>query len=389
MTGQARTAQSGFTLLELLIAMTVMLVVIGGTTQIMTDAMRSQTATKQMLDMNSHLRAAMDLMQRDMLQVGQGMPVGRRIGIPNGPTAGRIRRPGPGAMGDCPGVDFFPLDSTIPAITVGAGLGPPVNGECTDVITTLSADNLFGDVALSAISADGTTATIHGGMDISDDPDVDSNNLREGDLLMITKGNASVLMQVTAVQGQVVTFGGGEDDPLGLNQFDTNLGMLGTINQLKRQAPEDPDVPGFDDNGDEEPLQTLATRIRMVTYFVDVATEPAVPRLVRMNGGEQANAVGLGVQTLRLTYDIADQVNNPAGVRMDEDDLDGTGACNDPETEEPDPCSENQIRKVNILMSMTANDERARTGFEHGRQAQNTLYTQVSLRSMAFVDRYR
>jgi hypothetical protein len=186
-----------------------------------------------------------------------------------------------------------------------------------------------------------------------------------------------------------VTFGGGEDDPLGLNQFDTNLGLLGTINQLRDQAPADPEEPAVDGNGDEIEGPSRATRIRMVTYFVDVTTEPAMPRLVRMNGGEQANAVGLGVQSLRLTYDIADQAGNPAGVRMDEDDLGGTGACDDPDTEEPDPCSENQIRKINILMSMTANDQRVRTGFEHGRQAQNTLYTQVSLRSMAFVDRYR
>jgi hypothetical protein len=195
-------------------------------------------------------------------------------------------------------------------------------------------------------------------------------------------------MQVTDVQGQMVTFGTGEDDPLGLNQFDTNLDVLGTINQLKAQAPADPDAPVIV-NGAQQPGPSQATRIRMVTYFVDVVTEPAVPRLVRMNGGEQANAVGLGVQSLRLTYDIADQVNNPAGVRMDADDLAGTGDCDDPNTPDPDPCSENQIRKVNILMSMTANDARVRTGFEHGRQAQNTLYTQVSLRSMAFVDRYR
>jgi hypothetical protein len=350
--------------------------------------MRSQTATKQVLDMNSHLRAAMDLMQRDMLQVGQGLTVGRRIGIPNGDTAAPIRRPGPGPVGICPGVTTFPIDSTIPAISVGAGLGPPVNGACTDVITTLSADNLFGPVSISAISADGRTATIHESVDIDDDPDVDANNLRPGDLLMIAKGNTTVLMQVTAVQGQEVTFGAGADDPLGLNQFDETLDMLGTINQLKAQAPADPDAPVIV-NGAEQRGPSQATRIRMVTYFVDTITEPAVPRLVRMNGGEQANAVGLGVQSLQLTYDIVDLVNNPAGIRMDADDLAGTGACDDPGTPDPDPCSENQIRKINILMSMTANDDRVRTGFEHGRQSQNTLYTQVSLRSMAFVDRYR
>ena len=52
-------------------------------------------------------------------------------------------------------------------------------------------------------------------------PDVDGDNIRAGEfLLMVTKGSTSVLMQVTAVAGQVVTFGTGAADPLGLNQFD-------------------------------------------------------------------------------------------------------------------------------------------------------------------------
>lgn len=85
-----RPSDAGFTLLELLVAMTIMLVVLAGTTQIMTSAMNSTAAAKHMLDMNSHLRAAMDLMQRDLLQVGQGLPVGRRVGIPNGPGATAI-----------------------------------------------------------------------------------------------------------------------------------------------------------------------------------------------------------------------------------------------------------------------------------------------------------
>lgn len=382
MTRHAGSDQAGFTLLELLIAMTVMLVVLAGTTQIMSDAMNGNQAAKRMLDMNSHLRAAMDLVQRDMLQVGQGLPVGRRIGIPNGGAASPIDRPGPAQSGACPGVDTFPVDSTLPAITVGAGLGPPINGQCTDVITILAADNLFGPVSLASISADGSTARIHNSVNISDDPDIESDNLRAGDLLMLTKGAMSTLMQVTAVAGQQVTFGAGTGDPLGLNQLDPTLDMLGTINQLKDAAPSDPDVPVVV-GGVQQRAPSQATRIRMITYYVDTQTDPGMPRLVRVVGGGQPNAVGLGVQDFRLTYDIADQVNNPTGVRMDASDVDGSGACS------PDPCSENQIRKVNVVLAMTADDQRRNSLVSHGRQSQNALYTQVSLRSMAFVDRYR
>ena len=40
--------------------------------------------------------------------------------------------------------------------------------------------------------------------------------------------------------GQVVTFGSGAGDPLGLNQLDPALDILGTINQLKATAPVNP-----------------------------------------------------------------------------------------------------------------------------------------------------
>lgn len=379
----ATVDERGFSLAETLVAMTIMLIVLAGTLSIMADAIKAQNTVKGVLDMNGHLRASMDLMQRDMLQVGQGLPVGRRVGIPNDAGSTAIIRPGPAASTGCAGVTTFPIDSTLPAVSVGPGLGPRVNGVCTDVITTLAADNMFGPVPVAAISANGSSLTIHNSVSISDNPDVEGDNLRPGDLLMLTKGAGSVLMQVTAVAGQEVTFGTtAAADPLRLNQLDAALNVQGTINQLKADVPVDPDVPEVV-NGVQQPGPSQATRIRMITYFVNTTTTPNNPRLVRVVGGGQPNVVGFGVQALSVTYDIADQGANPTGLRMNAADLDGSGAC------APDPCSENQIRKVNIVMAMRTEDARTSAGHYGGRQTQNTLFTQVSLRSMAFVDRYR
>ena len=72
-------------------------------------------------------------------------------------------------------------------------------------------------------------------------------------------------------------------------------------------------------------------------------------------------------------------MNNPSNVRMDDADLDGSGAC------APDPCSPNQIRKVNILLA-----GRSRIPMRGTQQFfRNRLVTQVSLRSLSFVDRYQ
>lgn len=375
-----RHGESGFTLLELLIAVAVMLLVLAGTSQIMSSAMDTSAAARDVLDMNSHLRAGMDLIQRDLMQVGQGLPVGRRVGVPNGSGAAPINRPGPPAQGACAGVTTFPDEPSLPAVQVGAGVGPEVNGACTDVITVLAADSMFGPVPLAAMATNGSTAIVHNSANISDNPDAAGDNLRAGDLLMLTKGAMSVLLQVTAVAGQQVTFGSG--DPLGLNQLDPSLTIAGTVNQLRALAPLDPVTPVMA-SGVQQPGPTTATRIRMVTYFVDTTTTPGRPRLMRQVGGGQANAVAIGLDGFRLSYDIADQNSNPTAVRMDAADLGGSGACS------PDPCSSNQIRKVNVLLSMTTRDDNARRAFDHGRQAQNTLFGQVSLRSMAFVDRYR
>lgn len=382
MRSQGLTDQAGFTLLELLIAMGVMLIVLAGTTQVMTDAVRGSSNARQMLDMNSHLRATMDLIQRDLLQVGQGLPTGRRVGIPNGAGAQAIQRPGPDASGPCPGVSPFPLEDSLPAVHVGPGLGPEVNGECTDVVTVLAADNVLEPLDLVAISSTGSTATIRNDVNISDDPDAQGDNIRAGDLVMIERGIESVLLQVTSVSGNVLTFGQGAGvDPLGLNQRDTGLAMLGTINQLKASSPGVPNSPQV--VGGVQTSYGLVTRVRMNTYFVDTTIDPEVPRLMRAVGGREPTAVAIGVDAFRLTYDIADGNGNPTDVRMNDADLTGGGAC------DPDPCTENQIRKVNVLLSMRATGNRPGALNTGGRQSQSTLYTQVSLRSMAFVDRYR
>lgn len=390
---RTRSGEAGFSLLEVIVSMAIMLLVLTGTLSIMSSTMKAQRTAKDVLDMNSHLRASMDLIQRDLLQAGQGLPTVRRITVPNGATATLIVRPGPKAAvaGACGGVSTFPNEGSIPAVTVGAGRGPAISGRCTDIITILAADNMFPPAPLASIISGGTSLVIHNSLNISDNPDVDGDNLHAGDLLMLQKGSVSALMQVTAVSGQTVTFGTGTTaDPLKLNQFDgATSGRFGTINRFKATPIADPNTPKVV-NGVQQrsPSNALASRIRMITYYVDTYTDPSTARLMRIVGGGKPSVVGLGVQAFQVTYDIADGVNNPTNVRMDATDLtdaENEGACDNGTG--ADPCSPNQIRKVNVVLSMKALDLRA-AEFQ-GNHTQNTLFTQVSLRSMAFVDRYR
>jgi prepilin-type N-terminal cleavage/methylation domain-containing protein len=372
---------AGFTLPEIVISMGIMLIILGGVFTAMTNAMTAERVARGITTLNGHLRASMDLVVRDMLQVGQGLPVGRVIGVPNGPGAADIVRPGPAASGACAGVDVFPAGPTLQAVTVGPDLGPAVNGQCTDVITTLAHDGAFENVNVSSMAANSQSITIYpygpdginatpDDIDISDAPDAAGDNVRVGDLLEITKGATSTFAYVTDVTGQTITFG--------LNQFDANVatGMLGTLNQLRAQAPVDPAAPVVN-AGLIQPGPTVASRVRMITYFVDTTTNPASPRLVRQLGANPANAVAFEVEAFRVTYDIADGTVNPAGVRMDDTDLTTGGAC------APFACSANQIRKANVTIAVRSEHQTREAGY-----SQNVLFTQVALRSLSFVDRY-
>jgi hypothetical protein len=199
------------------------------------------------------------------------------------------------------------------------------------------------------------------------------DDITPGDLLMLKKSSYSTLVQVTRVVNQQVFFDAG--DSLNLNQ---GAGVDGTGADLFASAPE------TYTNGLSP---TMASRVRMITYYVDATTDPARPRLVRrMNNGDpvvfsnlMGTVVAFDIEGLQITYDLADGVNNPANVRFEGADLLDPGTC------DPGPCSANNIRKVNAVLSGRSRRALSNTGLFF----RNSLSSQVSLRSLAFVDRYR
>jgi hypothetical protein len=180
----------------------------------------------------------------------------------------------------------------------------------------------------------------------------------------------TTLVQVTAVDtaSRRLTFA--VDDSLRLNQ---PAAAAGNLTALNATAPAN------------SPPNTSATRVRMVTYYID-NTLPDHPRLVRrINNGHPTNfdnalgtAVAMDIENLQISYDLADGAGNPADVRFTAADLNGTGRC------APDPCSTTQIRKVNVVLT-----GRSRQQAKSTKQFfRNTLASQVSFRGMAFVDEY-
>jgi hypothetical protein len=108
--------------------------------------------------------------------------------------------------------------------------------------------------------------------------------------------------------------------------------------------------------------------VNLVSYYIDAVTDPALPRLVRQVNMNARLAIALGIENYQVTYDLVDGGANPTNVE--------TPVL---------PSSPNHIRKANLFLAARALAVNPRT-----RQFfRNTVATQVSLRSLAFVDRYQ
>ena len=320
--------------MELLIGVGLTLVILATTMVALNDGVRISETARSQAEMQHNGRNALNQMTRDLIQTGQGIPLGG-IPIPSGEGVTPILRPGWD-------VQSFPA-GTVPAIMPGDGLGPTVNGRLTDMVTILYADQTLPLEAqpLVSIAADGSTMTVDAATSITDN----GNGLAEGNLILFSNAFGHALQYVTGlVDAQTVAFAA--NDSMHLNQ---RTAPAGTVIQLQ-------DAPG------SYPT-TRARRVWMVTYFVD-NTDPDAPKLMRVLGNGTPRPVALDVEDLQLTFDLVDGYTNPAGV--------------------DEPNSPAQIRKVNLLLASRSRKPDPTTG----RYRYQSLRTQVALRSLSFVDRY-
>jgi type II secretory pathway pseudopilin PulG len=390
-----RSDARGFSLVELMISMGITMVIMGATMTVLADAARATDTARLVTTTNTGLRVAMDMLVRDLLQAGQGLPTGRSITIPSGAGVTTIRMPGP--PGTTPAVYTVPAGTTeLNAVIPAPGRGPAVNNVPTDMIWILAADSSFENRALNALTDNSmrvalnrprvpatanpvTQEAISNGANITDGGEDD---IEAGDLIMLTRGSVSALVQVTSVTAatNTINFAGG--DSLGLNQ---TAAADGTVREYR-----DVDAGAAVQNEAVDALTgkilSTATRIRMISYYIDATTDPQHPRLIRrMNNGHPTSfsntlgtAVAFDIENLQFTFDLADGDVNPTGIRMTAADIAVGGACGSV------VCDLERIRKVNVLLAA-----RARQPARSTRQLFRTsLLTQVSLRSLAFVDRY-
>ena len=372
--------KSGFTLVEVIIAMAVTMIAMAAAVLLFRDSTKANNSVTQTSDMSDNLRAGLNLVVQDLIQTGTGIPTGG-ISIPNtvnaaGCNIGRpVNRP-PTVLNNVfqgPNTAHKGCNVILPAIEPGPDLGPTVtspdgtSGPKSDIITIMYADNTLSLVQKAingatcpagSIAADGSTITF--------DPRAGCATLgaagipiNPGDLLMIYNANQpnGILQTVTSVAGQTLNFAAG--DAFNLNGRSTTE-TAGTIKQLQ--------------NADGTYPPTSATRVWMVTYYLDATTDANHPMLMRAVNFNTPQPVAETLENLQFAYNLADgtkpaPVNQPAV----------------PTVPAPTGDSENQIRSVNVYMGARSTTSAANPG----KYARTNLATQVALRSMAYFNTYK
>ena len=347
-------SESGFTLVELMIAAMLTLVVMSVAFSTFENAAELNEAVMQIADQSQNLRAGTNLLVRDLLQAGRNLPTGG-IAIPSGANAEDIYRPGPaGEVRTFDNVD----QTTISAITSGGALGPAVAGEATDMITILLDDPFLEALSVdpSTAAGDGPTLSVDGAsMDVGDrtdwlegDPENGVAAIAEGDLFYFLSPTGTTLQTVTRVVSPNIYFDA--DDPFNLNQRGA---AAGSITQILGAT-------------------MTVRRVLMYTYWVEEEAD-GIPRLMRALNFFEGTALAGAVEDLTIRYDLVDGTTNPTDVEnlpFELNDLTYTAT---------------QIRKVNLQIGVRSENVSARTGD----YVRNHVSTVVSIRNLAFVDRYQ
>jgi prepilin-type N-terminal cleavage/methylation domain-containing protein len=382
---------NGFSLIEMMISMIILLVVVAAATIALIQAQHATDGVALMANTQENLRAGMHFIMRDLTQAGEGIPPAG-VALPN-TTAGvsAVNRPGTATT--------FPTSYTLlPVVTPGWQLGQTavsVNpqtgatlaGVNTDVINILYADNTLVDTAgnflnsypivqsLPALpvcggsfSTTGLTVTLATGcfkMPGTPTP------LAVGNLVLFSNQNGTAMEYVTGVAGQVITFGAG--DPANLNQTGLPNGTFASLANLASAGG------GF-------PPITLQ-RVWMVSYYIDSTTNPIKPQLVRqvnypnyptvLGATNPAQQIADCIENLSFSFDIINSTA-PAGTYTI-----GPGDAPNPQAPYDFP---NQIRAVNV--SLFGRSEYPYLGSSMPQYFRNNLETQVSLRSMSFQNQF-
>jgi prepilin-type N-terminal cleavage/methylation domain-containing protein len=355
---RVRQNSKGFTLLELLVAMALGLLVMAAMASLFKTGLDSMMLITQRAETQQNMRAAIDLMVKDISMAGAGLPAGG-IQLPSGAGANASKF-GCDQGGTCHVPGFtYPNNNYMYGIIPGFSNGvennaviaaapPPV---INDSITVIYVDYNFPlweyDVTFPNPGNGHAIALVPNPSFMPAPPLINSpGGIQAGDLVMLSNSLGTAIGEVTDLNPGGITFS--DLDALNMNQ---NGAAFNNIKAISNGA------------------NTTAYRLFAVTYYLTVPGNGESPRLMRQVNGLAPVPVADNIINLQFAYDTYNSQN--AGLDANQPNPIGVGE------------SPNLIQKVNIVVM-------GQSLLNEGNRSQNMyLATSVSARNMAFRNRYQ
>jgi prepilin-type N-terminal cleavage/methylation domain-containing protein len=295
--------QEGFSLLEMIVAMTMMLIVTSAIASLVKSSISVTTATYELADSQESLRTAQEFINRDLMSAGDGLrnmaniPVTRAF-VQNYLAANPIVDP---LLPNVTNLGILTTDNDVPANRIVFGQDPAVatnplvfvrsSPVLTDRQTILQIDNDFTPIGLLAPAIDptGTTITI---------ADADRARFTAGEIYFLTSAVGGTFGTVTAVTNiagptSTLTFAQGSvnGDTFGLNV----TGVGGRINTISTSAGV--------------ALATSLQRMRIIHYYVN-SDGMLMRRVFGVKGaGFRESAIADHVVSVQFVYSLAPDDN--------------------------------------------------------------------------------
>ena len=358
----------GFSMTEMLLAMALGLIIIGSTMQLLKSGMDATVFATQQSDMQQNVRAALNLIAKDVSMAGSGLPQGG-LSLPNGAGATAS------LFGKDPNKTWL-ANNTYPTGNIGGsnvtnymfGIIPGSgNGmesgeagnivatrQTPDAITVIYQDYVFPLNQYTVSWPDNTGTSINVAQPAAPPAGfpaiLSSNGIQVGDLILLQNSRGSAVGEVTGITNNGGTLGFANADTLNMNQSgaaNANIAYL--------------------DVGSPPPT-TVATRIWAVSYFIEVPANGQPPRLMRQVNSQPATPVSDNIIGLTFTYDLCDGTNGPNCAALSNPIASGF--------------SPNLIHKVNIQIM-------GQSLVPYSNWSRSTvLTTSVSTRALSFKQRY-
>jgi len=358
MKAKRQNPKQGFTLVELMVSMALGLLVMASIASLFKTGMDSTKLVIQRAETQQNMRAAVDLMVKDISMAGSGLPSGG-IQLPNG-TGATASKFGCDQTGTCHVPAFtYPNNNymygVIPGFSNGvendavvpAAPAPAID----DSITSIYADYNFPlweyNVTFTTPGS-GTGITIAPNATYTPAPPLITaiGGIQLGDLIMLSNNLGTVVGEVTGFTATTIAFA--DLDALNMNQ---NGAQFNNIKSISTGA------------------NTVAYRLFAVTYYLTVPVAPQKPRLMRQVNGLTPVPVADDVINLQFSYDVY----NSTTAALDPSQANPIGVGESP----------NLIQKINMFVM-------GQSMINNGNKSQNMyLATSVSARNMAFRNLYQ